>query len=365
MSKDYSELYNILGIEETKDRNILKKTYKRLAFKYHPDKNLGNESNTEKQFVEITNAYNKLIEYLNNDELENIEKDDNINQYQPDINISAATEFFKIFMSHNDKKEKENLVKTLDLNLEDIYKGANKKIIYYRFVHCNKCQGQGKIILDEKINCNICKGLGINTIIRQDGNLLNEINVPCSNCGGYGIISKQGSICDICQGEKKIKKKEILNINIEIGFDKKSLFYKNLGNYNNNKYNDLELIININEHQIFKKNGNDLIMKHKISLCNALIDNFIIINHLDGREIYAKFDGNLIINRNKLIKNEGIPIYNLPGKRGNLIIKLVIKYPDINDPLKKEFLKKILPYKDIKITNDMEKKKLLNKNKEY
>ena len=82
-------------------------------------------------------------------------------------------------------------------------------------------------------------------------------------------------------------------------------------------------------------------------------------------EIYAKFDGNLIINRNKLIKNEGIPIYNLPGKRGNLIIKLVIKYPDINDPLKKEFLKKILPYKDIKITNDMEKKKLLNKNKEY
>ena len=109
-------------------------------------------------------------------------------------------------MSHNDKKEKENLVKTLDLDLEDIYKGANKKFMYYRFVHCNKCQGQGKIILDEKINCNICKGLGINTIIRQDGNLLNEINVPCIIVEDMELYQNKVQYV-IFVREKKIKKK--------------------------------------------------------------------------------------------------------------------------------------------------------------
>ena len=362
MSENYLELYEILGIDETKDINILKKTYKKLALKYHPDKNVGNETDTEKEFIKITNAYNKISEYLLEEKKENLEED---NKNQTEINISAATEFFKIFMSKDNIEENKNLVEILDLNLEDIYQGANKRLKYYRYVHCNKCQGQGKVLLKEKINCNICKGLGINTIIKQEGNILNEINVPCGTCKGYGIISKQGSICDICHGEKRIKKKELININIDIGFDKTTILYENMGNFVNNKYNNLEVKINLKEHPVFKKKNNDLIIKHKISLCNALIDDYIIITHLDKREIYAKFDGNLILNRIKLIRNEGIPIYNLPGKRGNLIIKLAIKYPKEIDPLKKDFLKKILPYKDIKITNDMERKKLLDKNIEF
>ena len=378
-----SSLYDILGVDKNSKLETIKKAYKNLAIKYHPDKNINNKDFCKEDFINITNAYNIIADSFNqnsnntqnsndtqnynyNQNLNDDENsDDNQKFYDNYKDLNNATEFFKIFMNNeineiNSKKKTDKL--NLFLDLEDIYNGCNKKIIFNRLILCKYCKGSGSLSLKEKQNCNRCSGLGITTIIKQNGNNLNEINIPCNKCNGYGKISKKGDDCKFCNSKGMYKKNDTINVNIEKGYDKNIINLKKMGNFNIDIgfYNDLEISIKIKEHPIFKLKKNDLIVKHKISLCNALVDNFIIITHLDKRKIYAKTDNLLLKNRLKYIKNEGMPIYNLPGNRGNLIIKITIKYPEKIDLSKVKFLKKIIPYVNYNLSDDFDKKQLID-----
>jgi len=356
-----SSLYDILGIDKNSDLDTIKKAYKNLAIKYHPDKNINNKDFCKENFIEITNAYNILSNNFNKIEKEDI--CDNYADFKSKNDINKATSFFKIFMNNEININNHQIDKlNLEINLEDIYNGCNKIINFDRIVSCKYCKGLGTISLEKKQICNICSGLGINTIIKQEGNILNEINIPCNKCKGFGKINKQGDGCKFCNSKGYYKNNDKINLNIEKGYDKNKIILKKKGNFNinNRNYNDLEILIKIKEHPIFKVRKNDLIIKHKLSLCNALVDNFIIITHLDNRKIYAKSDDLLLKNRLKYIKNEGMPLYNLPGKRGDLIIKIIVKYPEKIELSKVKYLKKIIPYNNYNFSDDFDKKQLLD-----
>lgn len=358
---EYKNLFEILEIDETNNKELVKKAYKNLSLKYHPDKNLNNHEVSSKKFIKITEAYKEIIKEIDtvNDE-KILEYDNSVNN----INLNAATKFFKIFMENQileNENENNNLVKKLNITLEDIFTGCNKIIDYKRYICCLRCNGKGNMLSDEEIKCYKCYGKGIITIIKQNGLLLNEINMPCEECDGYGQVFKLGNKCLFCNGKKKIIKNEKIKISLDKGMDKEKIVISKKGNFDTKNlcYRDLEIKFNLLKHPLYKKKNNDLILKYKISLCSALVDNYIIFSHLDNRKIIAEFDDILILNKLKYVKNEGMPIYNNPEKRGDLIIKFIVKYPKTINNTSKMYLKKILPYKEnIHDFNNYEKKEM-------
>lgn len=198
-------LYDILGVPKNASKSDIKKAYKKLSIKWHPDKHTNDtpekQKEAEEKFKEITNAYSILSDDKKRSEY------DNPKQYSwdPFENFKAAHRQYR----NPVVQRGANAVVDLVLTIEDLYNGGNKTLKYIRKVRCKHCGGKG----GETHVCDMCNGTGIIETQHIQGNMISIYTEPCHKCNGIGFIID--SKCEYCNGTGFTTEEAEITINID------------------------------------------------------------------------------------------------------------------------------------------------------
>lgn len=260
--KDY---YKILEVEENASDEDIKKKYRILSKKYHPDLN----PNGEDKFKEIAEAYEILGDKVKRSQYDNSKN----NPYN-------GTQFQDIFNSMFNQQGQRNFVKDKIINLQispvESYMGVEKTLYYVRDVMCDSCAGAG----GEQQKCTSCNGYGFQ--IKQFGTqfMVQQIRTQCQSCGGkgYSLVHK----CRSCNGKGSKSSPNEIKINIPVGADSGQYFkLQNLGDYNNGGVGDLLVQIEVLSRDGYEKINNDLIYNLYLNL-NQIKEDKYSIPHPNG-----------------------------------------------------------------------------------
>lgn len=369
--------YEVLGVEKDFTKDELKKKYRQLAKKYHPDLNPDNEEAKEK-LQEINEAY----AILSNDE--NRRKYDMYGESAfngsgggfGDINFDLSDIFGDIFgdifsggfssgkrSNYPQKGEDLQTVVTLDFN--EAAFGTKKEITFRRTETCSKCDGTGAKKGSKVKVCSKCHGTGEVRYQQQSPFGTFVRTSVCDECHGTGEVIEEK--CQTCKGKKKVSKTKTINIDIPAGVDNDSVInLRGEGNVGRNggPSGDLYVIIKVKEHELFERRGYDLYFKMPISFSQAALGADIEIPLIDGIEKYSIPEGTQTGTVFKL-KNEGIQkLNNNEGKRGDLYFEVVVITPKKLNSKQKELLKELGDESGIDLNQHKDKKSLFEKIKE-
>ncbi len=339
-------LYNLLDISKNADDKEIKKAYLKKSMKgpyRHPDKGGTNEN-----FQKLSFAYN-ILKDKQKRELYNKYGEDSLKpDFQEPVNINQF--FGNGFQFHSQRSQQRQpltkgqpLIHQISVTLEELCKGITKKIKITRKVIINTVSG--KILENHEIEsacvfCNKCNGSGMINITRQIGpSMIQQIQTNCDQCRGKRKqLKNQYKIVD---------KTEILEVFIEKGSEHGTkIKYEGKGNMSPGSLpSDIIFVIIEKPHAIFQRKGNDLLIKRKISLIDALCGFEFLIKHPEDRYIIVKSE-NLIYDKGiKCIQNGGMPLKHDQYSYGKLFIVFTVLYPkesemnqDFKNLLRKLFL---------------------------
>jgi DnaJ-class molecular chaperone len=330
---DREDYYKILGVEKTDDINKIKSAYKKLAFKYHPDKNPNNPI-AEEKFKEITEAYQVLSDETKREIYDNYGHSglDN-NGFEPS-NFDPTNIFRDIFGFDNNISIPPVEV-YIDVTLEELFTGTEKDFSFDRFSICKKCKGKGAN--GKNINCKTCKGTG-SRMIRIMGGIG---QMPCDECDGRGIDPKAEK-CKTCNGDGTNIENHSIKIKINRGHSKtKPIIIENegneipeneIGNSNRTRTNVIVAIKEI-EHKLFTRGSvikelrkveeSNLVIELNISLAESLCGFSKTITHLNKEELKINMHDMVRHSDIIVIRNQGMYIQN-SDKRGDLLIRIKV-----------------------------------------
>jgi molecular chaperone DnaJ len=300
--KDY---YKILGVEENASDEEIKKQYRILSRKYHPDVN----PQGEEQFKEIAEAYENIGTPQKRAEYNN--KKNNPFQGGNFDNIFNNIFGRNPFGQRQQRKSAPDKVLKVQVNPLESYLGSEKSIIYMRNNPCVNCNGSG----GERQTCASCNGAGQKVKTFGTGFMVQQILTACETCGGRGftLVHK----CFYCDGRGVKSESNDIKINLPHGVDDgQFLKLENLGDFNSGQFGDLVLQIQITPNE-FEKLNNDLIYNLSLnyeSLCN---DNYIV-PHPDGE---LKISAPKIFDSSKPLRIRGKGFNG-----GDFYVKLHVKF---------------------------------------
>lgn len=347
------ELYNILGLDKDNNPSFddIKKAYKINAMKYHPDKN--KEEGAEKKFKDISRAYDILSdgnkkaaydrfgdEYLNNPNNtsgrnEHHHHDIFEHLFKRNNGMFGGNPFFD-FDDERQETKCRDMQRTYNVTLDEVYNGINKSFSINISKNCHDCITM----------CQNCKGTGMIKHVRNMGLLHQIFSAPCDRCQD-GFTLKMNKSCSKCNGTGKYNTESNIKLNLPKGISSghKTLF-KGLGEQPKNpnqKPGDLIFIINITEHNNFKREGNNLNYTCNINFIDSIIGKEIEIPHFNGNTIRTNINNWGVVHPGKkyMIQQKGMPIINTQSY-GNLFIDFNIKYPKIKKNEHIDELEKLL-----------------------
>ena len=348
--KDY---YEVLGLKKGASENDIKRAYKRLASKHHPDKNQGSKE-AEEKFKEINEAY----EVLGDDQ-----KRAAYDQYGhaafeqgggaggfgggfggADFGDMFGDIFGDIFggggggggRGRQRVVRGEDLRYDLEITLEEAVKGITKDIQINTLVHCDSCGGSGAEKGSKVETCPHCHGSG--RIRRQQGFFVSES--ICPTCHGSG--KKIEKPCRSCHGEGRVHKKENLSVKIPAGVDTGNqlrLAGKGAAGENGAPAGDLYVVIHVREHNIFERDGNNLYCEVPISFATAALGGEIEVPTLDGR-VKLKIPAETQTGKLFRMRGKGVASTR-SGYAGDLICRIVVETPVNLTSEQKELLQKL------------------------
>jgi molecular chaperone DnaJ len=283
------DYYKTLGIEKNATQDEIKKSYRKLSKKFHPDVN----PSGEKKFKEITEAYETLSD------VDKRKKYDNPIQN----NFSGAGDFFNQFFNRRQqpvrRKTPEKII-NLKISILDTFKGNEKSFNYTVSESCRTCSGRG----GDSRTCGLCNGVG--SIQRQVGNgfISQIINQPCPTCQGRGF--ELINYCPSCNGQGKTVLNKTLTINIPKGTeDGELLRAESQGDYDiNTGKGDLLIKIELMKDECLEKITKDLIYNLDISAEDFINSYDIEIPHPDG-DLTINLPNKLESNKPLRVKSKG------------------------------------------------------------
>ncbi|CUR53086.1 molecular chaperone DnaJ [Buchnera aphidicola] len=363
MKKDY---YQILNISNTATDLEIKRAYKKLAMKYHPDRNQGNK-NAETKFKEVKEAYEilsdpkkrKLYEQYGHSAFEQNSSHNNFNNNFRTSTSDFSDIFGDVFgdIFGNTKKNKKtkgsDLQYDLELTLEEAVKGTYKEINIPTLTKCIDCYGTGSKRGTKPVICTNCHGNG--QIHMQKGFF--SVQQTCEICSGQGKIIKNP--CAKCYGQGRIKKSKKLSIKIPSGIDtndKIRLNNEGEAGLNGARSGDLYIQINVKKHPIFKREDNNLHCEVPINCVMAALGGEIEIPTLEGR-INFKIPQETQSGKLFRIRGKGIrSVRN--GLQGDLFCKIIVETPVNLNMSQKNLLHKLgKSFGDVKGKNNSPKSK--------
>jgi molecular chaperone DnaJ len=341
LAKDY---YQILGVEKTSSPEEIKKSFRQLARKWHPDANPTNKEEAERRFKEISEAYEVLSD-------ENKRK---IYDQTGQVNFGSGSgndagfkwQDFSHFNDFSDifddifrnfgggggsfssgfggrSSRQLDLSLSLSISMAESYRGVKKEIHYKRTVDCKDCSGKGLEGSDVR-TCATCNGTGQERVVQQSG-IFRMMNViTCRSCGGKGYTGSKK--CHVCHGSGKNTEVETKTIEIPAGItDNTQFVMRGLGDVENNTKGDLYILVNVRQESGYKRNNFDLIVETEIGFPDAALGKETSVN-IFGDEVSFNIHPGTQPNEPVRIKNLGFPHTRGSG-RGDLIVIIRIFIP--------------------------------------
>lgn len=348
-SQDNS-LYETLGVSRESSDNDIKKAYRKLALKHHPDRNPNNKEEAESKFKEISFAYEILSDSQKRSLYNDMGLDAVKNSASMDMPGGNPFDLFSnIFtdlnrgpqMRHRKTKGK-NRIEKLEVCLEDIYGNKEIKINLNKLVLCSKCDGTGGMYPSSVTKCVKCDGKGNIIEVRTFGpGMISQSTRPCYDCLGEGKKLKENEKCVECHGKKLVNNNKKIKTNLRntMCHGEKIVIPEEANHVIGvDIQGDLVIIIEEKEHPVFKRVKNDLFITKNINLIEALCGLEFVIEHLDGRKLLIKTVEIIQPNTKKCIKNEGM------NSMGDLIIEFNVIFPRNISDERKMYLQKIIPH---------------------
>jgi molecular chaperone DnaJ len=338
VAKDY---YKILEIEKGASEEDIKKAFRKMAIKYHPDKNPGDKQ-AEEKFKEVNEAYQVLSDP---------DKKAQYDQFgTTDFNGQGGFEGFggfngfggfsdifgdifgDVFSGGGGRRQKNgpqrgaDLEYTLDLSFEEAAFGVKKDVDIYRNEACETCAGSGAKAGTTSKTCDKCGGTG-QIQSRRNTPFGSFVSVnTCDKCHGEGKIIE--TPCPTCSGKGKVRKKKVVSINIPAGVDTGNtipLRGEGEPGTKGGPNGDLYIHLRVKPHKIFKREGFDMICEVPISFIKATLGGEISIPTLEGSTSHAIPEGTQPGTVVKL-KGKGIPRIRGTG-RGDLYVEIKVDIP--------------------------------------
>ncbi len=359
-----SDYYKILGINKGASEEEVKKAFRKLAHKYHPDK-----GGDEKKFKEINEAYQVLS---NKEKRQQYDRFGRVFEGQPGAGFGGEWPFgfaqsqggpfgevkfdfggggdfgdindiFDAFFEGLGVRQKRRTYQRgadiqiiQEISLEEVFRGLEKEINFQTLVRCEKCQGIGH---DAKAGFNKCETCGGRGEIRETRKSFfgDFVQVKaCDKCFGTGQIPKK--ICEVCHGSGRIRGSRSIKVEIRPGVQEGQIIKipsTGEAGERGTKEGDLYVRIRIKPHQIFRRQGDDLIIKKEVNILDLLLGKKVEIPTIGAGKLKIEIPSDFDLKENLKISEEGMPHFNGFG-RGNLIVELAIKTPKkLNSKAKK------------------------------
>jgi len=333
--KDY---YEILGVSKDASQDEIKKAFRQLARKYHPDVN--KDAGAE-EFKEINEAFQVLG---------NPEKRQQYDQFGTSAFSAEDLRGFRnfsfdfddlfrdfgfgdIFDIFNHRRKEEvyeegaDLRYDLEITLEEAFYGVKKTIKIPVHEICKKCNGQGA---EEKYlkECDKCNGSGQIKITRRQGFTQFVTITTCDKCHGKGKIAFK--YCSVCKGKGTIEKTQKINIKIPKGVnDRQYLRLEGKGELGKNAPSgDLYVVVHVKEHPVFNREDENLFLDRKIDLATAIFGGKIEIKNID-KKINLKIPAGTQSHTPFRLKGQGMPLLN-SRQRGDLFVRIIVDIPKLS-----------------------------------
>ncbi|KAI9190587.1 uncharacterized protein BJ171DRAFT_544236 [Polychytrium aggregatum] len=349
-----TKYYEVLGVDPSCSENDLKKAYRKLALKYHPDKN----PDAGDQFKEISHAY-EILSDSNKRQVYDQFGEAGLNG-DGGMGGGMPTDIFEHLFGggHSNffdrrpqgPRRGKDMLHSLKVSLEDLYKGKVSKLALQKQVLCAKCDGKGGKDGVAPSTCQGCGGRGIKVVIRQMGPMIQQMQQTCPDCNGEGEILKEKDRCKQCNGKKINTERKILEVFIEKGMrsGQKIPFAGEADQAPGIIPGDIIIVLEEKEHARFTRKDDDLFIKVKIDLLTALTGGQFSIKHLDDRILLVNILPGEVIRpgARKCIRHEGMPRYKNPFDKGGLFIEFEVEFPENNwvtDEAKFKLLEQVLP----------------------
>jgi molecular chaperone DnaJ len=313
------DLYNILGITKSASNDEVKKAYRSLARRWHPDKNPG-DAKAAARFKDINEAYRTLSDpdkRRRYDRLGPLYTEDGRPPKPEDVNEVVSNVFNNLFGRNPDARG-EDLRYTISLTLEEVAQGAGKEITVPRFVPCNTCGGDGADPDGGRVRCDVCDGSG-----KSNGRLFRS---SCYHCSGQGFrVEKR---CPTCGGDGRKGIEDVLTVKVPKGVatgQKLKVAAKGNAARGDGDAGDLFVIVSVADHELFRRRGDDLLVELPLTFDELALGADVAIPTLDGHTSIRIPPGSL---PGKVLRlgNRGLPRLGASSK-GDLHVQLVLEVP--------------------------------------
>jgi|694.fasta_scaffold09278_13 molecular chaperone DnaJ len=330
MSKDY---YNVLGVDRNASEDEIKKAYRKMAMKFHPDKNPDNPE-AESKFKEAAEAYDVLS---TPDKKSNYDRFGSANGGGGNPFGGGGFNMEDIFSNFGDifgnsfnqrygggqkpQSRGSNLRIKVSLTIDEILKGVSKKLKYKRQDKCGTCDGKGGT---DVRNCIPCNGSGQRTVVQNTPFGQIRQATSCPDCGGSG--QQVHNKCKDCKGDGTVFKEQTVDVDIPAGVSNgMQLSMPGFGNHvRNGQPGDLHIVIEELNDYSFKRENNNIIVEKTISVIDAIIGSNVKVKTPHG-EISVTIEPGT--EHGKVIRMSGKGIPDIQYGLGDLYIKISIKIP--------------------------------------
>lgn len=344
-TRDY---YEVLGVEKAADADEVKRAYRRLAMKYHPDRNPG-DAEAEAKFKEASEAYEVLSDP---------EKRQRYDQFghaglrgggaaTHDFSRMDVSDIFSMFQDifggggggfgggagrgrPRGVARGYDLETEVSLSLEDVLSGAAREVDFTRLDVCETCKGSGAKPGSQPVECSMCRGAGK---VQQTGlGGMFRMVTACPQCKGRGTVIKEH--CVDCKGKGRVPRKRTLSVKIPAGIhDGQAVRVQGEGEppgpdmspTGEGVRGDLHVVVRVKRHQLFERDGDNLLMEMPISFTQATLGAEVEVPTLEGQE---KVSIPRATQYGALFRLSGQGLPNLrSGRRGDLVVVTRIETP--------------------------------------
>ncbi len=355
--RDY---YEVLGVSKSATIDEIKKAYRKLALKYHPDKNKGDEK-SEELFKEATEAYEVLRDEKKRSLYDQFGHQGVSGGGAEGFGRGAYTDFSDIFQGSTFEDLFENIFSglggfgsargggrsqggvrrgsdlryNLEISLDDVFHGKEVKIQIPREEHCEKCHGTGSA--DGKTDvCPTCQGSG--QIRRSSGFF--SIASTCTNCGGAGSIIRNQ--CPECHGGGLVSRKRTINIRIPHGIEsgtRLKVAGEGEAGPKGGPSGDLYVVVLVKRHEKFEREGADLAAKVELPVTMAMMGGEIEIDTLAAGKVKLKIPAGTQPQTVFRVRGKGLPYMSGHNRYGDMMVQADIKIPKTLSSKAKQLVK--------------------------
>lgn len=348
MAKDY---YSVLGVEKTSSKDEIKKAFHKLAHKYHPDKNNGDDA----KFKEVNEAYQILSDERKRAEYDRYGEtfangggagqggfgfDWGGFQNQEGYDMGDLGDIFSDFFGNrrSQMRRGRDISTEITISFRESVFGVVRKILISKVGVCDTCEGKGGEPNTSFKQCSSCNGKG--RIHESKKTILGSFSVEhvCSTCNGRGEVPEK--LCHTCGGLGIHKKNEEISINVPAGIDDGQMIrMTSMGEaISQGEPGDLYIKVNVTADSKYVRQGSNIITLLKVKLSDALLGASYTVETLDGN-MSIKIPEGIIHGEMLRLKEKGIP--NGKGKRGDMLVKIDIVFPKKLSHSQKEIIKKL------------------------